>query len=271
MKIKSFEALMGKVKSFEEKCQEDNAKRAAAKLEVEAAQRELNALLDKAETDDSLAGEVGQAQGKLLIAQRKQERLLAQLGESNPTPDLGNIDLSRVQSEIQQGIRDGSLLQDLQPELDALNDLREQYRQKLGIVLNKMERMNGELRDMQVETIRTVESLTDKRQPLGYGFTRISLSDLRPWIWLEYDLHNETSHIMNEARETVSPTPPLPKPLDNNPKPMKIPEGMPNGRYSEPPVLRTNPDGSRSIIYKAYQDYSAAGPNSHITNLNNIE
>lgn len=200
MKIESYEKLMESVKSHEVKQQADNEKRAAAAAEVEAAKVSLNALLDRAlSSTEDLSEEVGRAQGRVMITEEKQRRLLGQLGNPNTSPNLNGIDLHRVTSEIRTQIQDGRLLEDLQPDLDELNNLREQYREKLKTVLVKRAQLNKQLAAIQYDTKNLVEKATGKSQSFGSGGpVQLGVDELRNWIWVYDDLASETRHIEKE-------------------------------------------------------------------------
>lgn len=211
MKIQSYEMLLNNVEAYEAKRKEDSQKRAAAAAEVEAAKVTLNGLLDQAvSSTEDLSEEVGRAQGRLAIAERKQQRLNEQLGEDGQAPKLSGYSYTTVRSEIITQISDGRLLQDLQPDLDELNELREKYREKVKELLIKRNLMNKELSSIQGNARRITEQFTGEQMDASSFSSiaaQISLTDLRPWLWVESDLQSEMYHIQKAADEEVNGKP----------------------------------------------------------------
>lgn len=209
MRIESYEQLKASLEAQEAKRQEDNGKRAVAAADVATAKKHYDDLMEQAAAggaSDEQNAAVSRAHGAVLVAEKRQQQVLAQLGEPNvAAPNAARFSLQGVMSEIRQQINDGRLLAEMQPALDELAAIRAQYLDKLAEVLKTRSFMNRELLQIQHEARSMVESATGQRSDFGVlGPAQLALDELRKWVWLQHDLADETNRLDNKAYEIVN-------------------------------------------------------------------
>jgi len=208
MEIKTYKKLIETVQAYEAKCKENNLRRSEAVLEVTLAQKIVNELIDKSiNNQKDLSGEIAQAQAKVTIAQEKQRRLLAQIGEANAPLDLTGMTFDHVHREVRQKINWDTLAEEI-PELEELKAIGQQYLGKLKEVFIKVERLNKQLGEAQTDALQLTEKYTGKPPYVGStGFSYISPSELRPWAWVHNDYRNAAAPVMEAARREVQGIP----------------------------------------------------------------
>jgi hypothetical protein len=209
MSIESYEKLKADIAAHEAKCQGDNAKRAAAAAEVKTSKDRYDDVLNRAAQGvytDEIAIEVSKAQGEILIAEKRQQQLLAELGVVNSLQGFAGATL-RVKSEIEQQISDGTILAEMQPALDELAEIQAEYLDKLRDVLHGRAIINRKLRNIQQETQILEQQITGNRFDFGImGTSQLGLDALRKWVWLWMfdDLGEVTRRLENEAHEAAN-------------------------------------------------------------------
>lgn len=207
MRIESYEKLKADIAAHEAKCKGDNAKKAAAAAEVKTSKGRYDEVLNRAAQGvytDEMAIEVSKAQGEVLIAEKKQQQLLAQLGVETSLQGFSRA-TSRVRSEIQQLISDGTILAELQPALDELAAIQAEYLDKLRDVLQGRADLNRKLRDIQLETQSLEQQITGNSFEFGImGAAQLDLGALRKWVWMFNDLGEVTTKLENEAYEAAN-------------------------------------------------------------------
>nr|WP_150959621.1 hypothetical protein [Aneurinibacillus sp. XH2] len=172
--------------------------------EVAAAQAELDELLDREIAGEDLAGEIAQAKSRVTVAEAKKSRIDAKLQAAVPhvKPKFGFI---TVESEIRNQIGDGRILETFQPDLDEINAIREQYREKVKAVLIRMHEVNKELAAAYRSAARMEGEMTGKSVNVRQA-PQLAESDFKPWMWLDSDLATDMAYI----RIAVDPKPVLP-------------------------------------------------------------
>jgi hypothetical protein len=111
--IKAYDDMLESIKAFEASQEANNGQLSAVAVEVDQAQQQYNALLEKALEDPELAADVAKAQGMVAIAEAKLQRLRAnQDAGKKPYPDGMAVAFMNVQAEIRRRIADGSLLRE---------------------------------------------------------------------------------------------------------------------------------------------------------------
>lgn len=182
MRIKSYEKLKADIAAHEEKFQGDNVKKAAAAAEVKTSKDRYDEVLNRAAQGgytDEIAIEVSKAQGEVLIAEKRQQQLLARLGVETSLQGFSGA-ASRVRSEIQQLISDGTILAELQPALDELAAIQVEYLDKLRDVLYGRANINRKLRNIQEETQSLEQQIAGNR--FEFGIMGAAQLDLVPCV-----------------------------------------------------------------------------------------
>jgi hypothetical protein len=216
VKINSYELLKKAYGEFKanKAARDAEAREAASKMrevneEVAAAQAALDALLDKAIAGEDLAAEIAQAKSRVTVAEAKKSRIEAKQQQAvEPQTVKLPVSYITVASEISAQIGDGRILEAF-PELDEINALREQYREKVLAVLTRMNQVNKELSKINYEAAQMDQEATGKAVA-SIPLSPLTESHFKPWLWVGNDLANEMYTIRKRALEAASPEDVLP-------------------------------------------------------------
>jgi|GEM_PF-1581875 len=209
MRIELYEQMKANQAAAAAKRLDDNTRRAAAAADVANAKKQYDDLLEQAAAggaSDELNAAISRAHGAVLVAEKRQQKLLAQPGDNSLSQDFNGA-TSRVSSEIRRQIADGVLLAELQPMLDELTAIRAQYLEKVRDVLHAREQINRELKDIQNDMKRMEQQATGNSHDFGFmGMAQLDLDALRSWVWLwMYDDLGETMRRLEvEAYEAAN-------------------------------------------------------------------
>ncbi|MGG1599516.1 hypothetical protein [Paenibacillus naphthalenovorans] len=213
VKINSYELLKKAYGEFKanKAARDAEAMEAKSKMrevneEVAAAQDALDKLVDKSiATEEDLAAEIAQAKSRVTVAEAKKSRIEAkQRQAAEPHTVKPSTKYVTVFSEIHTQIGTGQIFEAFQPELDEINELREQYRKKVQAVLVKMHQVNKELSAISREAVQMERDMTG--EDVNYiQVSPLTESHLQPWLWVGNDLQNEMAVLRKAALQTAEP------------------------------------------------------------------
>jgi hypothetical protein len=145
-----------------------------------------------------------------MVAEEKRRRI-AEKPIAIPEPEMKQLNLSygTVTTEISSQVADGRIFAQFQDDLDQVNELRRQYREKVKAVLIKWAQANNDIAAVHHRAYKLAEKITGQ-EIQTVRTPQIELDRLREWIWLENDLRNEMPEIMRAALEETNPEAKLP-------------------------------------------------------------
>lgn len=193
MKIEVYEKLVENVEAFERQKATLRSCHEIAVSEVTEARSNLSAAAASGQVK-----EVMEAQARLAIAEEKLR--------NTPTVDSGpempkgakNAYLE-VHAAISALIGRDAFIEEFQPLLDELAELRSRYMNTLEIFLKKKDQVNDELIRVQQDA-KTIRDKYVKSVDNRYADTTMRLLEdyhFRRWVWVENDYYNELSKIQN--------------------------------------------------------------------------
>lgn len=211
LNIKSYDVLKKQYEEFkaakdarDAETREAESKEQEVVGELAAAQAALDALLDRAIAGEDLAAEIAQAKSRVTVAEAKKSRI--EIKQQAVVPHVKpTFSFITVESEIRSQIGDGRIFEAFQPDLDELNAIREQYRNKVKSVLVKMHEVNKELDTTYKSAARMEGEMTGKSVDIS-PTPQLVDSNFKPWMWLDSDLATEMAYI----RKAVDPKPGMP-------------------------------------------------------------
>jgi hypothetical protein len=192
MKItfESLEQVKSKIAEHEALCKDFNQQRAAAQKEVDDAKAKATQLTDRQIEGENVIDELGRALGFVAVAEEKQKRLLNTVGVTNPQLELKGLGtINNLKNEIRRTFQET-----MKEETEALEIAKKQYLAAAEKALLKYYGFYYASRDAQEEWLY----ITKERVP--FNLEAISLSDLRPSLWVDgNDYSNEFCLVREKA------------------------------------------------------------------------
>lgn len=199
MKFEKLEVAKERAAVYEMMCADNDRRRTEAREEVAAAKAEAQELMNRQIDGEDVIDELAKAQARVTVAETKYQRLVQEIGVSNPEMDMGEISFLSVQSQLNAYMH-GGLQEDMEAELEELEEAKNQYLAAAEKALVKFYELRQEYR----QSVQEAEQLFD-RVPTGRVPEFFTESLLRPYglWWEKYDAANDMSPVKKRAVESV--------------------------------------------------------------------
>ncbi|GMB00087.1 hypothetical protein [Pelosinus sp. IPA-1] len=251
MRVEVYEKLVANVEEFERQGVTLRSQREIVINEITEARNNVSAAVATEQTKEVL-----EAQARLVIAEEKLRKLPA-VDSSPAVPKGAENAYGDVRAAVSTLIGQGAFIEEFQPLLDELAELRSKYISTLTAFFKKKDQVNTELGTIQRNAKVIQEQYTNGEVSSYSHYPPCLLTDdnFRRWIWIENDYHNEIFEIqdrlLKESRH-IPPVKAMPNTVVLKERPL-ITQGQHSIyekgiQISEPRVLGTAKAGRYSLI-----------------------